>query len=188
MISNIKYELYQANVDFGFAFMSYDFLEKKGMNEDIIASNYKKVITGTIKEADSVFVVLEKLFHDFNSDSPRSFRSMSVSDVVIIIYTDGNTIYTRAYYCDSFGWKELDVSKFLGEEVNCIQKKMTLEEYIVTYLNSYGKGDTELDCNHCPLCDECTEHYMNSHGGNVPSSLKEVSCKSFFKEYFGLTT
>ena len=40
MISNIKYKLYQANVDFGFAFMSYDFLEKKGMNEDIIASNY----------------------------------------------------------------------------------------------------------------------------------------------------
>ncbi len=176
MITNIKYELYQADVEFDFVFMSYDFVVRKEMDNLIVADNYNKVIVGDIKTADSNIDVLNYLFHEFNSDSPRTFRSMSVSDVVVITYTEDDNIYTKAYYCNSLGWVEL--KKF---------KKMTLEEYIVTYLNSYGKGDTELDCNHCPLCDECTEHYMKTHG-YYPSTLTEVSCKEFFFEYFGLTT
>lgn len=185
MITNIKYELYQAKANgdnANFIFSSYDFIVRKKMDNLIVADNYNKVIVGDIETADSDVDVLNYLFHEFNSDSPRNFRSMSVSDVVVITYTENNNIYTKAYYCNSLGWVELDVKKFLN------QKKMTLEEYIVIYLNSYGKGNPELDCNHCPLCDECTQHYIDTHGGCLPTSLEDISCKSFFFEYFNLTT
>lgn len=182
MITNVKYELYQANVEFDFVFMSYDFIVRKEMDNLIVADNYNKVIVGDIETADSDIDVLNYLFHEFNSDSPRNFRSMSVSDVVVITYTENNNIYTKAYYCNSLGWVELDVKKFLN------QKKMTLEEYIVTYLNSYGAGNPELDCNHCPLCEECSEYYMNINNGNFPCSLENISCKNFLFKYFNLTT
>ena len=116
MISNIKYELYQANVECNFTFMSYEFVAEYGMTSKINVDNYKMVATGQIKSADRVCDILNKLFLEFNSDSPRNFRSMSVSDVVIVIYTENEHIYTKAYYCDSFGWKELNIKEFLKNE------------------------------------------------------------------------
>ena len=46
--------------------------------------------------------VLECLFETFNNNKPSDYkrRSMSVSDVVVV---NG-----RAFYCDKFGWKEVD--------------------------------------------------------------------------------
>ena len=117
MITNIKYELYQAEVESSLAsmvFMSYDFLVKNKMEHLIVVDNYKKVIDGLLGAADSVVEVLDNLFSAFNSDFPRNFRSMSVSDVVVISFTENNIVYTKAYYCDSLGWVGLDVNEFLN--------------------------------------------------------------------------
>ena len=114
MITNIKYELYQAKIESNIAFMPYDFLVKRKEDNPINSNNYDKVVIGQLMIADSDIDVLNRLFKEFNSDSPRNFRSMSVSDVVIVTYTENEYICTKAYYCDSFGWKELDIKEYFG--------------------------------------------------------------------------
>lgn len=190
MITNIKYELYQAKVcdeTKDILFMSYDWVSHKDANNNINVNNYDKVIIGYPKEANCVEEVLENLFKEFNSDSPRSFRSMSVSDVVVINYTYYNNIVREAYYCDSFGFTQIDLNEFLlDDSIQPLETKMTLEDFFITYLDSFGNGEIGLNCNHCPLCNTCTEYYMNTHGGRVPTSLEEIPCKDFLKSYFRL--
>lgn len=90
-------------------FESLNNLHKRGFSVD--SRNYKSVYTGILGEDKD----LEDLFEMFNVDHPEDFhgRSMSVSDV--IVFTDDHV--SKAYYVDSFGFKE--VPEFLngGAEV-----------------------------------------------------------------------
>lgn len=55
------------------------------------------------------FKSLDEMFEVFNCDRPADFHghSMSMSDVVKIIKSD--TMETGSFYCDSFGWKKVDM-------------------------------------------------------------------------------
>ena len=82
-------------------YMKYAFTSLDRVDE-VKASNYKEVYTGEI-EGDDVDEVLEELFTIFNIKRPEDFHghSMSVSDIVKI---DG-----KHWYCDSIGWKEVEL-------------------------------------------------------------------------------
>lgn len=62
---------------------------------------YNKVYEGEIT-ADSVVGALDALFEKFNLHHPDDFKghSLSVSDVIVL---DG-----KKYYCDSFGWVDIE--------------------------------------------------------------------------------
>ena len=115
------YELYQVNTDkknaSDFIFRGL-FMIKEEKRNLIHVSNYQKVISGGLPSGNSVEVNLEGLFSRFNEDEPRGFRSMSVSDVVVL-YEEQNP-YKRsmqAYYCDSIGFTAIDTIKFFEERL-----------------------------------------------------------------------
>ena len=118
----IYYELYQVNLDnenaSKIAFRGTDMMHPVDNMEQLIhISNYKKVISGELPSGNSVEVNLEGLFFRFNSDEPRNFRSMSVSDVVVL-YDKQNPYNKRvmqAYYCDSIGFTLIDAIEFFKE-------------------------------------------------------------------------
>lgn len=115
------YELYQVNTDkknaSDFIFRGL-FMIKEEKRNLIHVSNYQKVISGGLPSGNSVEANLEGLFSRFNEDEPRGFRSMSVSDVVVL-YEEQNP-YKRsmqAYYCDSIGFTAIDTIKFFEERL-----------------------------------------------------------------------
>lgn len=117
------YELYQVDTDkknaCKIAFRGTDMMHPVDNMEKLIhISNYKKVISGGLPSGNSVEANLEGLFSRFNADEPRDFRSMSVSDVVVL-YEEQNP-YKRsmqAYYCDSIGFTAIDTIKFFEERL-----------------------------------------------------------------------
>ena len=82
-------------------YMKYAFAHLDWIDE-VKASNYKEVYSGEI-DGDDVYAVLEALFTKFNIYWPEDFHghSMSVSDIV--------KIDNKYYYCDSIGWKEVEM-------------------------------------------------------------------------------
>lgn len=115
------YELYQVNTDkknvSDFIFRGLSMIKEEKRNL-IHVSNYQKVISGGLPSGNSVEANLEGLFSRFNADEPRDFRSMSVSDVVVL-YEEQNP-YKRsmqAYYCDSIGFTAIDTIKFFEERL-----------------------------------------------------------------------
>ena len=115
------YELYQVNTDkknaSNFIFRGLFMLKEEKRNL-IHISNYQKVTSGSLPSGNSVEANLEGLFSRFNADEPRDFRSMSVSDVVVL-YEEQNP-YKRsmqAYYCDSIGFTAIDTIKFFEERL-----------------------------------------------------------------------
>lgn len=84
-------------------FESWNLLNKTcGFNKHC----YKKVYEGEI-ESLSILDALDDLFRKFNLNHPDDFHghSMSVSDVVVL---DG-----RMYYCDCFGWVDIETEQTL---------------------------------------------------------------------------
>lgn len=64
-------------------------------------ADYKKVYEGCLEVEDASQVV-DKVFHILNVEHPADYRnpSLSVSDIVEV---DG-----KFFFCDSFGWKEVN--------------------------------------------------------------------------------
>ena len=77
-------------------------------------ADYKKVYSkATLSPMDStdenVPVYLEVLFNKFNFPvADFTGHSLSVSDIIAIDFDDGRS---RVFFCDSVGWKELDLEK-----------------------------------------------------------------------------
>ena len=128
-MAEYKYEIWQVKEDFvrDFAFQSWEDLEWQEEKEGIgfRKEHYEKVYEGVYelndaksKEAPIMFL-LDELFEKFNVDKPADFkhRSMSVSDVVVV---NG-----RAFYCDKFGWKEVD---FENVTLGKLQSDLEAEE------------------------------------------------------------
>lgn len=92
-----KYEIWQVTKDKTreFGFMSLDCI--LSCDGKVDKGNYEKVYEGEFESGN-----LEELFQIFNIHHPEDFKghSLSVSDVVIM---EG-----VAYYCDSFGWEQID--------------------------------------------------------------------------------
>lgn len=107
------YEIFQitdeADNKHDIIFESLNNLHKRSFPVD--SRNYKSVYTGILRENED----LEDLFEKFNVDHPEDFhgRSMSVSDVIVI--TEDSI--SRAYYVDSFGFKEVPEFLKRAEEV-----------------------------------------------------------------------
>lgn len=94
-----KYKLYQVKRDLTYThgFMGLDMMKDLGVRVNL--DNYDLVYSGTTENDSSV---LGELFERFNINRPHDFRgrSMSVSDIV--------EIDERYFYCDSYGWEELN--------------------------------------------------------------------------------
>ena len=93
----MKYEIYQVKEEQErfYAFMRLDFVITHFGK--VRKSAYDKVYEGEVENFN-----LDEIFRIFNCDIPADFKGhlLSVSDVVVV---EG-----KAYYCDSFGWKQID--------------------------------------------------------------------------------
>ena len=97
------FAIYQVKKDLReYCFTSYSALERMGMKVE--RSNYDFIYQGLLEPK----VTLEDIYARFNLSIPKDYKghSLSVSDVVVI---DKNNV-KKAYYVDSFGFREL--SKF----------------------------------------------------------------------------
>lgn len=98
----IQYGIYQirkGSPGEKYQFMGMDFIKKYGM--EISGQDYSLVYSGTAAPEDT----LDSLYEKFNLFRPEDFtgHSLSVSDV--IVWNDGKE--AKAYYVDSYGFKEL---------------------------------------------------------------------------------
>ena len=99
----MKFKIYQLKKEHNDAmFLSLDML--KHFNLEFDFSKYKKVYEGNMHVDD-----LDHIFTIFNVDRPADFNghSLSVSDIVQVI--ESETIELGYYFCDSFGWKKVEV-------------------------------------------------------------------------------
>lgn len=82
-----------------YLFWGTDFVKKHGL--DISGKDYNFIYSGTAEPGET----LDSLYEKFNLYHPKDFtgHSLSVSDV--IVWYDGKE--TKAYYVDSYGFKEL---------------------------------------------------------------------------------
>ena len=96
------YQIYEGEKYRDIRFASYDMLES--MNETFDRNNYQKVYTGKLSDIhyDNK---LKGIYLEFNANHPNDYegRSVSVSDVIVIKDKNGE----KAYYVDSFGYKEI---------------------------------------------------------------------------------
>lgn len=144
----MRIELYQIDTDLDYdnvCFSPFDRLEDLQGTTDIDSSIYTKVFSGIID-----CTTLEDAYSMFNTLQPLDYkgRSMSVSDVIGVIEDDK----TKYYYCDSFGFKEIEFDVYDAREayitvVMCEPDKMARIETIGTELsdlqNAVGGGFIE---------------------------------------------
>ena len=79
-----------------YAFTPLECVDKIDLNR------YAEVWTDVI-DGDNVYDILENLWVKFNMIHPENFHghSLSISDIV--------KIDNKYYYCDSIGWKEINI-------------------------------------------------------------------------------
>ena len=95
----MKFKLYQIKdvENCSYSFLGFKDAKQTGFTLD----DYEVVYEGEVKIKPDVHAMLETIFYIFNCRRPEDFkgRSMSISDVV--------ELNGKAYYCDSFGFKEI---------------------------------------------------------------------------------
>ena len=107
--------IYQINMERDtnrIAFMSYENLERFQHSPNVDCKIYDKVFEGDIDCNN-----LESIYRKFNLDYPADYvgRSLSVSDVVEV--KDSDSIAPGFYFCDDFGFKEVQFDKTLCPEI-----------------------------------------------------------------------
>lgn len=106
---NLTYSVYQINGKDDNHFLRFEPIARlKNGIEDIKLSNYDEIYKNTREySVDNIFSdgILEELYEEFNIDIPKDYKghSLSISDV-IVLECDG---VSKAYYCDTFGFKEI---------------------------------------------------------------------------------
>ena len=80
-------------------FMSFDWIKEFDF------SIYKEVWSGELEYSS-----LDDIFRFFNLEHPSDFKghSLSISDIVQIVDTYNNRP-DGYYFCDSFGWKQINI-------------------------------------------------------------------------------
>lgn len=109
-------KIYQINLERDgnqVAFMSHDRLPRFQGTDQIDSSIYDLVFSGDVS-CNS----LEDVYQMFNIDRPEGYtgRSLSVSDVVQV--QDSSANEPRFYFCDSFGFKEVQFDSELTHDVS----------------------------------------------------------------------
>ena len=106
------YEIYQIKDATGNAryikFSGLDFVKENNLCEmegelcKLDSNIYEKVYEGDIETGEDAISTLETLFVKFQGRKPEGYTgcSLSVSDVIVL---DG-----KAYYCDNYGFEEID--------------------------------------------------------------------------------
>lgn len=99
-----RYVIYQMESGSPKKFFS---LEEEQEDVSLSEYGYKMVYDDSIRvnNEETDYHLLNRLYEKFNIDQPFDFRghSLSISDLVVI---NG-----KGYYCQSFGWKEVNVKK-----------------------------------------------------------------------------
>lgn len=113
--SPVRIELFQTiednqtNRHCPFSFMSISRMRRMGYNNPP-GQYYRLVYSRPVKVqvTSSDKAILEQLFTKFNMPNrpgAKSFRSMSMSDVIGLYADDGSVKY---YYCDTFGFESVE--------------------------------------------------------------------------------
>ena len=176
------YAIYQydhTGGDWGYEFMSLEFVENMGLTVD--GKDYQMMYMSTLEPNET----LDTLFSKFNIDRPEDFEghSMSTSDVVIM-KRDGEM---KAYYVDDIGFKEL--SEFALQRANLLDISLeqnhspvymgTLEQAVEekdagAYLDS---RELNIDCKNT-IEQAIAEHYdgtsLNSNTANAVLKIVET--------------
>ena len=95
----MTYTIFQLPVENDNAFMNHRFAEAHG---GVKIRDYETVYTGYIDGTEPI-EILERLYEIFSRNHPADYkgRSLSVSDLVALEDTG-------TYFCDSFGWKQIN--------------------------------------------------------------------------------
>ena len=121
----MKIVLYQIIPELDTKRLVYNCLENimKSCGDTFPAEIYELVFSGDVeaKSCDDVWTI-------FNANLPEGYkgRSMSVSDVLEIVDSDNQS---KFFFCDSFGFKEIDFDKkkamtlVLNHNFDCVQEK-----------------------------------------------------------------
>lgn len=122
---DLKIVLYQIIPELDTKRLMFNCIESimKSCGDKFPAEIYELVFSGDVeaKSCDEVWTI-------FNTNLPNGYkgRSMSVSDVVEIIDSDKQS---KFFFCDSFGFKEIDFNKkkvmtlVLNHNYDCVQEK-----------------------------------------------------------------
>lgn len=135
-MAKARYAVYQLKHNEENHFLKFTGLSQlKNGIDDIKATNYDKVYEGNrdavdMEDGGETFYACESLFRIFNTDEmPSDFtgHSLSVSDV-IVLECDG---VSKAYYCDTFGFKEIPsfIKQLKNVSMNINIKEWYMEQY-----------------------------------------------------------
>ena len=110
----MKITIYQVNMDRDINRVAFESLERLKKYQDsaaIDSSLYDRVYEGDVECSN-----LEEVYQMFNLDHPKDYmgRSMSVSDVVEVTYTDGGSEF---FFCDSVGFEKVDFQPELASKI-----------------------------------------------------------------------
>lgn len=102
--------------------MGMDFVASNGMNVE--GADYAYIYGGLLSENDT----LDSLYQTFNINHPENYtgHSLSVSDVVVV-QKNGEA---KAYYVDSFGFKELP--DFVQQRIQEAEMNRKREDSMIT--------------------------------------------------------
>lgn len=105
-----------------YAFMGMDFVTSHGMT--VQGADYAYIYGGLLSENDT----LDSLYQTFNINHPENYtgHSLSVSDVVVV-QRNGEA---KAYYVDSFGFKELP--DFVQQRIQEAEMNRKREDSMIT--------------------------------------------------------
>lgn len=105
-----------------YAFMRMDFVTSHGMT--VQGADYAYIYGGLLSENDT----LDSLYQTFNINHPENYtgHSLSVSDVVVV-QRNGEA---KAYYVDSFGFKELP--DFVQQRIQEAEMNRKREDSMIT--------------------------------------------------------
>ena len=92
------------SVPCGMMFSSLEGLQRHVKINKLTLDLYHLAYTGNIDKQDTM-EALEEIFVKFQGTKPKGFdgRSVSMSDIV--------QIEDRYFYCDSYGWQQIDIMK-----------------------------------------------------------------------------
>lgn len=105
-----------------YLFMGMDFVNSQGIEVD--GGDYAFIYGGKLTETDT----LDSLYEKFNLHHPEGYygHSLSVSDVVILQKDN----HTKAYYVDSFGFRELP--DFVRQRMHEAEMNRKREDSVIT--------------------------------------------------------
>ena len=135
----MKYELYQVDTNKAneIALKPYCLIDPK----KIWVKNYIMIDSGEIEYTrieKCLSILWDKYWDENIVDEDNNYKSIKTSDIVVLYY-DG---YTKVFYCNSMGWKEIDDEVFFREleeskKINFLTKEKQLIKKLADIYNEF---------------------------------------------------